>query len=591
MKEKLLEIANKYDLEEIREKLDSLSPEKLTLSIGFLGEFSSGKSTLINALIGKKVLPAMEKPTTKSIIEIIPTKEVENLEFYEKDENENLMPIEPVDFQEIALGRREGTGVIKVRPSEILQEGYFIVDTPGISSLEKTDIDITYGYLPFLDGAVICQDINYGSLTDSILNFISKPSIKPIINNFIFALTKADTKPEASVKEIKKHIVDLLVEKAEDLGLNPANIESRVVAVSGLKALEENNDSYIDELKEAFKVVLLNRKKSMLKAKESKELIAIGEKTIEILTNMKNNLTLTDDELDKKEEEIKKEIKRLEEEKEKFVKKLEAYKEKLCDRLDKTAERYVPAFESITDPQEAEGVVNEFVDEIKTITETQTTGFMDGIQVPNLKYIGEGLKTSLKNTIKHIDVSVLVATSVIFALIAPGAGAADAVQAGGAGLAQKSGEIAKAIQTTSKAKKATEVLKEAGEAIKSEGVGKKLLRGFGKALEIIGEIEKSINPLEYVGDYIKSKMVFKKAKAQLYRISANVCDQVTSEVEQQIRDIVFSKLESNLDSQEQAIEYIRKERLNKLEEINKKKIEIENDIEELRNVLKQSRRT
>ncbi len=197
----------------------------------------------------------------------------------------------------------------------------------------------------------------------------------------------------------------------------------------------------------------------------------------------------------------------------------------------------------------------------------------------------------MKNTIKHIDVSVLVATSVIFALIAPGAGAADAVQAGGAGLAQKSGEIAKAIQTTSKAKKATDALKEAGEAIKSEGVGKKLLKGVGKVFEVIGEIEKNINPLEYVGDYIKSKMVFNKAKTQLYRISANVCDQVTSEVEQQIRDIVFSKLESNLDSQEQAIEYIRKERLNKLEEINKKKIEIENDIEELRNVLKQSRRT
>ncbi len=590
MKNLIQEVAKKYSLKSVEEQIDKLS-NNLTLSIGFLGEFSSGKSTLINALIGKKVLPAMEKPTTKSVIEIIPTKEVESLEYYEKDDNEDLIPIEPLDFQEIALGRRDGTGVIKVKPSEILQDGYFIVDTPGISSLEKTDIDITYGYLPFLDGAVICQDVNYGSLTDSVLSFISKPSVKPIVNNFIFALTKADTKPEASVEEIRKHIIDLLLGKAEDLGINTSNLEDRVVAVSGLKALEENKDSYVEELKGAFKTVILNRKKSMLKAKENKELISIGEKTIEILSNMKDNLKLTDDEIDKKEEEIKKEIKKLEEEKEQFIRKFESYKDKICKRLNGVAERYIPAFESITDAQEAENVINEFVNEVSSITEAQTKGFMDGIQIPNLKYIGEGLKSSVKNTIKQIDVGVLVTTSLLFAWIAPGAGAADAAQAGGAGLAQKSSEIAKAIQTTSKITKVSNALEKTSEIVsKSESVGGKLVNVFGKALEVIGEIEKNINPLEYVGDYLKQTIVSNKAKSQLYRIAYNVCDEVTSEVEQQIRDTVFSKLESSLDSQEQAIEYIRKERLNKIEEMNKKKAEIENDIVEIKNASDQLRR-
>jgi len=87
MQKKLIEFSKKYELDSISNKLSNLN-NSLDLKIGFLGEFSSGKSTLINALLNQKVLPSMDKPTSKSVIEIVAKDNITDLEFYELSQNE-----------------------------------------------------------------------------------------------------------------------------------------------------------------------------------------------------------------------------------------------------------------------------------------------------------------------------------------------------------------------------------------------------------------------------------------------------------------------------------------------------------------------
>ncbi len=581
MRSLIQEIAKKYSLQDIEEKLSGLS-YNLTLSIGFLGEFSSGKSTLINALLGKKILPAMERPTTKSIVEIIPDSSTDSVEFYERDDNGEIIPLKPMDFQEIALGKRDGIGILKVKTSDIFQDGYVVIDTPGISSLDKTDVNITYKYLPRLDGAVICQDINFGSLTDSIMKFLLLPSVKPIINNFIFALTKSDTKEESTA--IKENIVKLLIDNSEKLGLNINNIEERVISVSGLKALETNDSSYIEEFKTAFNRVILNRKKSMLKAKETKELNALAENTIQILNDIKNNLNFTDDELVQKEEEIKQEIKQLESDKREFYEKLEKYKDRLCSSLDKIAERYIPLFESIKASEDVETAINEFTTEILEKAKLQTKSFMDGVEIPNLSYVSGKLKASIQNSIKMIDMGTLIATAAITTIIFPPAGlTAGAEEVAGATLfktAKDIGRTAKVIGVINKAKDAT---KEAADKTGKESTIGKILGGLGSVLEVVGTIANKVNPVEYVGDYIKQLILSGKAKTELYRMSSYICSEVTDEVESKVDELIFSNIDKEMKSKETAIRSIKQEKLNKAEHLNKTKEEIEQAIQSLKN--------
>ena len=561
MKEKLLEIAKKYSIKNLEEQVGSLN-YNLTLTIGFLGEFSSGKSTLINSLLGKKVLPAMEKPTTKSIIEIIPTSTAKNIEYYERQDDGKLIPISPLDFQEIAVGRKEGKAGIKVKPSDIFQENYLIVDTPGISSLEKTDVDITYGYLPFLDGAIICQDINYGTLTDSILNFLSMPAIAPITNNFIFALTKSDTKSREAAEKIRENVVKLLADRSDELGMDIKNIQDRVVVVSALKALEENNRSYIEEIIKAFRVVILNKKKTMLKYREQKELKKIAETTVSILSNIKENLDETDETLEKKEAEIKAEIKKLEKEKKKYSEKLEKFKERLCDTLNKIAERHMPAFSGVNNEDDLDTLINDLVSEITLTSEKLTKSFMDNIEIPSLKYIGEDLRIKIKNTMNLIEQGKLIGTAALAAVVIPEAGIADLVQAAFGATLQTSTKISQAMKKTEEKTKTSSLLRE--------------------ILEPIGMIQKKINPLEYLGDFIKQKLVSKKAKSYLYSLAYQLCDEITNEVKIQVDDIVFSKLNSELESKVEAIETIGREKINKKLETEKIKKEIDKNISDLK---------
>ena len=62
-----LELKNKTDL--IKRSIEFLDNEKFELVV--VGEFSRGKSTFINAMLGKKILPAKKRATTAIISKII----------------------------------------------------------------------------------------------------------------------------------------------------------------------------------------------------------------------------------------------------------------------------------------------------------------------------------------------------------------------------------------------------------------------------------------------------------------------------------------------------------------------------------------
>lgn len=62
------EICQKFDIDGVNERFQKSLEDKI--EIGFLGEFSSGKSSLINSLLGRDLLSINSLPTTKTVVEI-----------------------------------------------------------------------------------------------------------------------------------------------------------------------------------------------------------------------------------------------------------------------------------------------------------------------------------------------------------------------------------------------------------------------------------------------------------------------------------------------------------------------------------------
>jgi len=119
MEQRIIEISKKYNLTTITEKIEALE-ENLDLKIGVLGEFSSGKSTLINAILNKKILPTMDKPTSKSVIEVIAKDNLEELEYFELKENKKET-ISAVRFAEIAMQEGSSTAMVYVPSNDFFK--------------------------------------------------------------------------------------------------------------------------------------------------------------------------------------------------------------------------------------------------------------------------------------------------------------------------------------------------------------------------------------------------------------------------------------------------------------------------------------
>ena len=62
------EICQKFDIDGVNERFQKSLEDKI--EIGFLGEFSSGKSSLINSLLDRNLLSINSLPTTKTVVEI-----------------------------------------------------------------------------------------------------------------------------------------------------------------------------------------------------------------------------------------------------------------------------------------------------------------------------------------------------------------------------------------------------------------------------------------------------------------------------------------------------------------------------------------
>lgn len=201
---KLQEIAQYLGLKDIVSELEAIhkrsKQENATLILPFVGEFSSGKTTLINALTDSKKLETATKPTTATIYEV--HFGCKNCYAKVVAEDGTLQTID--DIAHLKNDKLADAKVVTVfDTSTRVPSSTILVDTPGLSSPDPKHKQTLVNFLPQADGIILVSDINQ-QITKSITDFIDtlKLSRRPIY----LVLTKSDTKSEKEIEVVKRYV-------------------------------------------------------------------------------------------------------------------------------------------------------------------------------------------------------------------------------------------------------------------------------------------------------------------------------------------------------------------------------------------------
>ena len=197
-------IADYIGLTNVVEELSLLESrskqENANIILPLVGEFSSGKTTLINALTDSKGLESATKPTTATIYEVHFGSEACHAEVI--DANGNCIEVENInDLKNEELADAKVVTVFDT--STRIPASTIIVDTPGLSSPDPQHKQTLVNFLPKADGILLVTDINQ-QMTRSLTDFIEmiKLSQRPIY----LILTKSDTKSKEDIESAKEYI-------------------------------------------------------------------------------------------------------------------------------------------------------------------------------------------------------------------------------------------------------------------------------------------------------------------------------------------------------------------------------------------------
>lgn len=211
-----------------------------------LGEFKRGKSTFVNALLGKSLLPMNILPETATINAIMycdtPTVQVVYKDGTWKQGEAAAAYLEQFSARQ-EVNRADDVRYIKIGyPSSLLKNRVVLVDTPGVSDLDEQRCDITYEFLPKANAVLFLLDAN-APLKKTEKDFIEERLLPQGIHPIMFLLNKYD-----AVDDEEEEDSDLLENTRKRLS-TAFKRDIPVYPVSArwaLDGLEQKNESLVE---------------------------------------------------------------------------------------------------------------------------------------------------------------------------------------------------------------------------------------------------------------------------------------------------------------------------------------------------------
>lgn len=287
---RVIEIAESLEQKSIAERLRAIEERaqnpSAQLILPLIGEFSAGKTSLINALTDSKVLEIASLPTTATLYQII----------FGAPENKAVALSaegEEVELQLDALKNDE----LKKYPTVTLfdtstkvPQDIIFVDTPGLSSPDPKHREVLTSILPQVDAILLTVDANQ-AVTRSLIDFVKSMRLaeKPIY----LILNKIDTKSSSELQDLKRGIardVDLPIDSLVCASAYTNNISELQQLLTKIQAEKTQIIAKVDalrtkELVGELRSFIAEVLRSSSSPQELKEAVRAQERELERLQN------------------------------------------------------------------------------------------------------------------------------------------------------------------------------------------------------------------------------------------------------------------------------------------------------------------
>lgn len=280
--------------------------EKGLFSIVIVGEFSTGKSTFLNALMGKKILPSFSKETTATVNYLRHTSEAPNGEkgiVYYKNGKTEILPSLDVDVIEKVVSTRGDKDVVSdiahvdlYLDSKFLENGVVLVDSPGLNGIKEGLGEITLNQIKQSYASIFMFNCEQPG---SKSNFEILKDVKENSNSIFFILNKIDGIKVAEGETVESVIRSL--KKSYNEVFPDDTMIPEIWPISAADALYGRDKNYFELSVEKGDVNGINITQENLLQKSRMEVfeerlwryLTLGEKTkAELLEPVQRNLNL-----------------------------------------------------------------------------------------------------------------------------------------------------------------------------------------------------------------------------------------------------------------------------------------------------------
>ncbi|MCM1561965.1 MAG: dynamin family protein [Butyrivibrio sp.] len=239
----------KSDVKRLRQDFESKH-----FRVAVVGEFNRGKTTFVNALLGRNILPADYLPTTAAINRITYS-DTPNAYIIMKNGQKKTVLIEELAEYVTKLSAAATENAAQIQeavleyPSLFCRNGVDLIDTPGMNDEDAMN-QVTISRLEGIDLAIIAVDASMPfSMTECA--FTCQLLESPQICQIILAVTKIDMIRERERQKLIDFMIDRVREDVRERLSQTHDADSEIMrkyhaifdqpcvfAVSGMEALE-----------------------------------------------------------------------------------------------------------------------------------------------------------------------------------------------------------------------------------------------------------------------------------------------------------------------------------------------------------------